>query len=475
MSCFGSLEPWLVLLTFCLNSAFNAFVCMNFSAVSSLTAHVLDVGADEVAFLYSGMLLTVSCGMPAGLVLALRCERVGFGLSVVLGVACVWIRWIGVVRRNYHLCLFSAMISGASAALFITLPAQLSQQRFPPGKWSLTTSLAIQANYLGWMLGCALVPHLVRNSDGIERFLLVQACFSLVVLACFLLFYRKAPPQIALQGVNERMQRSDSFLSHESNAPSLADASRNLDLNAPVANSDRGVGARESSLPVDSSSVAAGAGAHGGGGNFWNFARTLRNYPSFSIEVLAYGLLGGVGFAVPACNDAILEQRGYNANDASWFDIMFIAAGVASGLFLGSCCNDPAKYRQVLLTLFGTCAVALTFLALQIEASSYRAARDIATVTKVAILQFASGATCIGFVGLGIEAAALYPAGGTYVCFLVEFLIQVVGAALTQLGSNAGGFVFMAAAAWLALLLLVLAGVPRIRTPRFNLRAERAS
>lgn len=460
------MQSWLVLLTFCLNSAFNAFVCMNFSAVSSLTAEVLDVGQDEVAFLYSGMLLTVSCGMPAGLVLALRCERVGFGLSVAFGVACAWIRWIGVARRNYHLCLISAVISGASAALFITLPAQLSQQRFPPGKWSLTTSLAIQANYLGWMLGCALVPHFAQNSDGMERFLFFQACFSLVVLACFFLFYRKAPPQIASQGVNERMQRIDSFLSHESTSSSLADASRNQDLHAPVVNGERRADAMESSLPIDSLSSSAGAVAHGRGGDFWSFVRTLRNYPSFSIEVLAYGILGGVGFAVPACNGAILEERGYNARDASWFDITFISAGVFSGLLLGSCCNDPAKYRKVLISLFSTCAVALTFLALQIAASWRTAHHMRVTVTKVAVLQFASGATCIGFVGLGIEAAALYPAGGTYVCFLVEFLIQVVGAALTQLGSHAGGFVFMAAAAWLALLLLMLASVLRIRTPR---------
>eukprot|EP00930_Biecheleria_cincta_P095639 TRINITY_DN87587_c0_g1_i1.p1 TRINITY_DN87587_c0_g1~~TRINITY_DN87587_c0_g1_i1.p1 ORF type:complete len:494 (-),score=74.95 TRINITY_DN87587_c0_g1_i1:8-1489(-) len=473
MSCFDSMRSWLVLLTFCLNSAFNAFVCMNFSAVSSLTASVLDVGEAEVAFLYSGMLLMVSFGMPVGLVVALRCEWVGLGLSVALSVVLTWTRWIGVMRRNYQLCLVSAVIAGASAALFITLPAQLSQQRFPSGKWSLTTSVAIQANYLGWMLGCALVPQLVLDSHGMEQFLFGQACFSLLIVVCFLLFYRSAPPQLALQGVTERLQRTNSFLSHESNVPSLADSSRNRDRNSLETASGQRVDAMDSAAAAEENlQRAAGSGTHGGSADFWMFVSTLRDCPAFSIEMLAYGVLGGVGFAVPACNDAILERRGYSASDASWFDIVFIAAGVVSGLLLGSRCNDPTKYRQVLLALFSICAVALTFLALQVETSPHHAARHIVTLTKVAVLQFASGATCIGFVGLGIEAGALYPAGGTYVCFLVEFLVQVVGAALTQLGSKPGGFIFMAAAAWLALLLLLLAGVSKLRAPRCRIQAE---
>ncbi|CAE8703893.1 unnamed protein product, partial [Polarella glacialis] len=87
---------------------------------------------------------------------------VALSVSVCLNTLCAWIRWIGVKRRSYSLCLLSALVSGAGAAPILPCPAQLSQQRFPPHRWSLTTTLAIQANYTGWMLGCVLVPMLVQ-------------------------------------------------------------------------------------------------------------------------------------------------------------------------------------------------------------------------------------------------------------------------------------------------------------------------
>ncbi|CAE8642562.1 unnamed protein product, partial [Polarella glacialis] len=167
-------------------------------------------------------------------------------------------------------------------------------------------------------------------------------------------------------------------------------------------------------------------GAHGGHrGGVTDLFRTIRSYPSFSFQVLAFGTLGGVGFAVPGCNDAILERRGFSPRAVAWLDVAFIASGVLSGLILGSRCTNPAVYGKVLTVLFAAGAVSLTGLAFIVEASSApHWLESIAVAGLIAV----SGVSCIGFVGLGIEAAALYPAGGTTACFLIELIVQVTGA-----------------------------------------------
>lgn len=61
----------------------------------------------------------------------------------------------------------------------------------------------------------------------------------------------------------------------------------------------------------------------------------------------------------------------------------------------------------------------------------------------------------LGFIGLGIEAAALYPAGGAYVCFSIEALVQIFGALFNQFASALGGFMLLAGASWIATLLIL--------------------
>merc|ERR1719482_1059622 len=61
----------------------------------------------------------------------------------------------------------------------------------------------------------------------------------------------------------------------------------------------------------------------------------------------------------------------------------------------------------------------------------------------------------LGFLGLGIEAAALYPASGAYVCFTIEGLVQVVGALLNQFATGDSGFIVLAICSWVATFLLL--------------------
>merc|ERR1719502_968640 len=71
-----SLRQWLVLFSFCLNTALNSFLSVNFAVVSSKTQVILDKSAGEVQIFYTAFLLTVAIGMFPGLLLVTNCEGI---------------------------------------------------------------------------------------------------------------------------------------------------------------------------------------------------------------------------------------------------------------------------------------------------------------------------------------------------------------------------------------------------------------
>ncbi|CAE8619046.1 unnamed protein product [Polarella glacialis] len=351
------------------------------------------------------------------------------------------------------------LLTGIAASLFFALPAQLSQQRFPAKLWALTTSLMVQANYAGWMLGCILVPLFITGPDRTERFMLWQAVASVAVMAFFALFYRPLPREQASQGVQCRQSIAYACfdeaedVSEEGSSTSI----QNEDDGSSVReNSDVALGGDAPSPPYFAQSDHGPPEAKF---ELTEMLTLLRTCPSFCCQVLAYGVMGGVGFAIPGANDAILEDHGFGSRDTLWFNVLFIASGVISGLLLGSLCVRPAGYRRVLLVIFGAGVGALTGLAALMSRDEPRHHASVLLHGVFLLLIAVVGVASIGFLGLGIETAALYPNGSSYGCFLIFLLIQLTGAVLNQAGSTANGFIVMAAAGWLALVLL-LAGNP---------------
>ncbi|CAE8610720.1 unnamed protein product [Polarella glacialis] len=450
-------SPWMVALAFSLNSALNAVMCINFSVSTKLTQDVLRVGEPAVAWMYTTVMLTVCLGLPMSFLFVVKFEAAGLWSSVVCNVLSAWIRWWGVKWSSYSLCLFSVMLNGIAASLFFALPAQLSQQRFPAKLWVLTTSLMVQANYSGWMLGCILVPLLVRDASDTESFMLWQAVASLGVLAFFAHFYRPLPREQASQELQCRQRTAyDCFQDAEDVSEESSSTSNQSEDGASAVreNGDVTLGGHGPSRPAIAHSVHGPPEAKF---ELTEMLALLRMCPSFCCQVLAYGVMGGVGFALPGANDAILETHGFSSQDTLWFNVLFIASGVISGLLLGSLCMRPAGYRRVLLVIFGAGVGALTGLAV-LMSGSHEASGLLHGIFLFLIAVV--GVASIGFLGLGIETAALYPNGGSYGCFLIYLMIQVAGAVLNQVGSTANGFIVMAAAGWLALVLL-LAGNPR--------------
>lgn len=443
-----SCKQWLVLLAFSLNSALNSFVSVNFAVVSGETGDVLQVDSGAVAWFYTGFLLTVAVGMIPGLWLVTNCEGIGLGFSIFVNVSSTWVRWIGVKSRSYPLCFASALLNAAGAWVILPLPAQLSQQRFPPAWWALTTSMAIQANYTGWLLGSVLPPQFVKDGESMERFMLVQALCSLPVIVSFLLFYRPVQLSERLAGEQSRLNLGESVLSESGEAPF-----DEIDRAESYTRAVRSNSFSNSFSMRPSGSRQAGGGAHGGhkGGSVKQFCRTLRRYPRFGMQLLACGMLGGVSFAFPGCDDALLEPHGFKPQTVAMVNAAFLATGIVSGLLLGAKC-DARNYGKVLKTLFVVCACALSALAAIVASGELPDAKP-RHLAIVIVLFGLVGMTSLGFIGVGIEATALYPAGGAFVCFAIEGFVQVFGALLNQIGTNDRGFALLASFAWVAALL----------------------
>lgn len=423
-----SCKQWLVLLAFSLNTALNAFLSVNFSVISHKTRDVLHFEETQVALLYTGFLLTVALGMLPGLFLVTNNEAIALALGVCANVASAWVRWLGVRSRSYTVVFVSAVLNAAGAWIILPLPAQLSQQRFPTSWWALTTSIAVQANYSGWLFGSVLPPALISDYDSMERFMFYQALCSLLVIVGFALFYRPVVRAQRIAGHHSRVSLGNSVLSSQG---------------APLFDEQDTAGM------VDSH----GGGAHAGG-SIAQFCRTLHRFPRFGMQVLAYGILGGVSFALPGCDDALLEPHGFKSTTVSVVNSAFLGTGVISGVLLGAKCT-PRNYGVVLKTLFVFCALALTAVAILTNTSALPPHDSTRNVVIVSCLFALVGMSSLGFIGLGIEAAALYPAGGAYVCFTIEVLIQIIGAVLNYVCHDDFGFVIFAVCAWVATLLVL--------------------
>jgi len=156
---------------------------------------------------------------------------------------------------------------------------------------------------------------------------------------------------------------------------------------------------------------------------------------------------------------------GFEPRLTAVFNIAFISIGVVSGILLGLKFNDQKYFRVVLSTLFIVCTVALAGLAVFVLSGLAPPQRSVqfAVILPLAII---SGGASLGFIGIGIEASALYPTSGTYVCFAIELVVQVVGAVLNEVASDAIGFVAIVAVSCVATCLLLFSYHPGLSSGR---------
>eukprot|EP00929_Paragymnodinium_shiwhaense_P051608 TRINITY_DN25945_c0_g1_i1.p1 TRINITY_DN25945_c0_g1~~TRINITY_DN25945_c0_g1_i1.p1 ORF type:complete len:476 (+),score=83.58 TRINITY_DN25945_c0_g1_i1:168-1595(+) len=394
-------SQWLVLMTCGLNSALNAYLSMNSSASEQAYIDALHVSEEKISQLYSYFLFTVMIGMTPGMVLTIHYEGLGIGWSVLVNVGSTWLRWLSIKNADYQLCVVSTILNAAGAWTILSLPAQLSKERFDRQYWTLTTSLVVQANYAGWLLGALLPAQLAVDAQSLETTAFAQAWGSSVVLVCFVLFYRKADKSLAYART------------HHDN------------------------------LLHAGSHVSSGANHSIEDGSFRELLQVSIDYPRFAVQVLCCGLLAGISFAQPSVAVFILRAHGFDDSISTWINTSFLVAGVVAGILIGAQCSAKRMFSKTLKTLFVLAAISLVLSAILCHVGFVHGG-DTAGFVVMIVLSAVAGAASLGFMGLGIEACALYPASAGYVCWIIEFITQGVGGVLNLYAADSEGFMILA-------------------------------
>ena len=382
---------WSVLIALALNSSFNAFQCMNFSATQAASANALGIMEHETARFYSMYLFACMLFMTPVMWQTERYERGALLSSVVATTAAAWIRWLALhtMSYQYELCAISQVLIGFGASAISTLPGQISHQRFAPNRWALTTSLMLMANYSGWLFGSS-VPELLVVEGSVEslsNLFLAQAVYSCFTTTAFFLFYRPLSDEAALVVAKENAEKS-----------------------------------------------------HLGG--FVSVFKVMARTPQFCLQLTTHGLFGAIGFVVPSAILFIIQDLGLYSWMGQLINFVFIGTGVLGGVLLGACSTDVKSYPRILKMCYVLGTAALVVMCGVAYTDVLGAA--IATIALILLMAVAGFAT-LGFTGVLFEDLARFPnMTSSYVLWIGYEIILALSSILNLFSSNGSGFWILA-------------------------------
>jgi len=169
------------------------------------------------------------------------------------------------------------------------------------------------------------------------------------------------------------------------------------------------------------------------------------------VQLVAYGLLGGIGYSIPTTMLFLLDGR---AQVAAAVNAAFIAMGVLTGMLLGYYCKDTNTFGVTLKSCAVVCAAALSLWSLQVHFDMLNS--GAASVVVLILLSAAAGASSLGFIGIAIESlAASYRVKPACICWAVESLILIFAAIFASRAASSSGLWLMPAAAAVCMLLLL--------------------
>ena len=417
---------WVVVFLTACGSAMNAFMFMNFSPITELSASVFSVTGGQVNWLYSASLLSV---LPAfffavDVTSRPRTQRSALVAMHALNLASASLRLVGTYLGSYVVALASSICLGVAASVVISAFTSVSQRWLPRRERAMGVAATVQSNYFGWLLGAVLVPFLCGAKVGLVRLLVVQCGAAAAVLAA-------AVAATPADADGDKGAASEAVVNADADAAAAAGGGDDaLDI-APPAQQDL--------------SLAAAV-------------RELAARPRWVACCGAYALAGGVGFAVPAAQDIVFGGAcAFSPKVTAVANAAFIASGVLAGLALGACDASVAAAGEsaALLALMALGLLAVAGLAALVQLQAH--CNEYACVGLMAAI----GASTIGFVGTALGEAAKSagptPAARTYSGGCVEWWVQVAGAAITQIASNPHGFLVCAAVQAAAVLLAAAA------------------
>lgn len=393
-------KRWLIVGMFGMSTAVNAFMWFDYSAIPDTFQAAFGASDSMLNWTYTIALLST---LPSAPIAAIQLEKRTWGTMmtmVALNTVGALLRYLSVsafATPVYSLALLSSVALGLSTGVILCSITFLAHTWFPPKERALAASVAAQANSGGWALGAVVVPSLVHNLHQLRKLLLVQLFVVIVTTVLFGVFYRPFPPGAAR-------------------------------------------GALAKPRPERVSLVQT-------------LQQLMRNR-QYVLQGFCYTVVAGVAFAVPAVQAEIFDAHGISNITAAWTNFAFIISGVVSGVVCGNYVKRPEQFGGTLKVMFATGAVALTLLAIGLAVLDPRSTGFIAFAL---IMMTVAGAGLIGFLGIGLQAASevAHPVGETYSAGLVEWMIQISAAVLTQVSTVQIGFWLCVAVTWVVVPLFV--------------------
>eukprot|EP00930_Biecheleria_cincta_P058298 TRINITY_DN44143_c0_g1_i1.p1 TRINITY_DN44143_c0_g1~~TRINITY_DN44143_c0_g1_i1.p1 ORF type:complete len:461 (+),score=50.87 TRINITY_DN44143_c0_g1_i1:72-1454(+) len=419
----ASAGRWRTLAAVSLNSALNAALCMFFSCVEEHAKVALDVEGTAVADLYSVWLLTTLLGLAPALWLLDRYEGTALYLGTLATVASAWQRWFGLIYGHGYIAgVVSQVLCGMGAWIVFTLPGQVSHKRFPRHEQALATGLMLQSNYFGWLLGSALPPLVVDDKTSLLYVARAEAWIASVVGVAILLLYKPWSGQAA----------------HPADVKQAVEQDARVDTSADAATHQ---GTNSEAMPGHSAAEDSG---------FAQMLSVVCSHPLFGVQVVCYGVLGGVSFASPSAMFFMIDELNLPDTVAAAANAAFIGCGVLSGTLFGYYFKEPHTFGPTLKTCFAGCALALSGCALQVHFGFLKYSPS--SIALLLGLSAIAGATSLGFIGIAIEALCLYRVQASYVCCSVESLVLICAAVLSHLATSESGFMILGVTATACML-----------------------
>ena len=403
---------WQVLGTFMFNTACNGFMFLDYAGNASVMKDLFRIDDPQLNWTYSAGLLTVVAVYVPTILLLRANNWLMVGIGAASNVLGAWLRLLAVQWESYPLALLSSVVIGVCAAVIVVSFVELVEAWFTPSWRSLATQLAVQANYAGWALSTLVVPYLGSSPGRLRGLLFHQGIVVSLCLPLFLLFHR-SPSQARPQ--------------------------------APPA--------RHTQQADDTEQAGSG----------WTeltrSTATLFRQPQFVLQAFCHSTLTGIGFTVPAVQDAIMGGMGFNDQEAGWAGFIFIASGVTGGMVLGVVLTSLRRSVRCMMLLYSIATAALTACAVLAFLHKHLGLlQQNQVLLAFYALMVPAGACSLGSLGpaMNIVVAVTHPTPEIYPSAIVELLVQALATALTQFSSTSDGYITLAAAAWLVTLLMLL-------------------
>jgi hypothetical protein len=193
---------------------------------------------------------------------------------------------------------------------------------------------------------------------------------------------------------------------------------------------------------------------------FTRFPR-LNDLGSLLAAIVAFTLLGGLGFAIPGVQDTIfsrpVEEGGYGISEVytSLTNTSFLLSGVFTGLALGQLPTSRPRLPDM-QTLGVVCFLGLLGLVYLRRAALTGGAQVFLAAVGMAIV----GGPTLGYLPIAIDVISAFGVSAEIAGGGLMFMTNLGGAVLSEFGSDANGMDLCATIAVLAVVLLAVVRVP---------------